>query len=111
MCCLWFGDCSLERLLPGSFFGLAGLTRLLLSALRFRPRLAELLLRLSEFALEPVQLALKPADLMFDSFDPGDRGVLGISREREDRRTDRSQRTADAIAAAGFGNHAPPFPL
>ena len=82
------GGCCFQRVLPGSFFGLAGFTRLLLSALRFRPRLAELLLRLSEFTLELVQLALKAADLMFDSFDPGDRRVLGIGRERQDRRTD-----------------------
>jgi len=87
---------------PGSLLGLACLTRLLSSAPRFVPRLTELLLCLSELALQLLQLALKAADFALDSVDPVDRGILRIGHDRQHRRADYGQRTADAISAAGF---------
>jgi hypothetical protein len=71
-----------DRVLPGSFLGLASLTEFLVSALRLASRLAKLLLRLPEFALEVLQLALKPANLTLDSFDPVNRGILRIGHDR-----------------------------
>jgi hypothetical protein len=109
--CLRLGGCRLERVLPRSFGGLASLAQLLLSALCLAPRLAELLLCLPEFALKALQLALETANLPLDSFDPVDRGILRISHDRQDRRTDCSERAAGAMAATAFITHAPPVPL
>jgi hypothetical protein len=108
---LGLGGCRLERVLPRSFGGLASLTQLLLSALYLAPRVAELLLCLPEFALEALQLALEPANVTLDSLDPVDRGILRISHDRQDRRTDCSQHAAGAMAAAAFITHAPPSPF
>jgi hypothetical protein len=71
-----------DRVLPGSFLGLASLTEFLVSALRLASRLAKLLLLLPEFALELVQFAFQPANLVLDSLDPIDRSILRISRSR-----------------------------
>ena len=76
------GGSGLERVLPFSFGGLASLAQLLLSALCLAARLADLLLRLPEFALEVLQLALKPANLTLDSFDPVKRNILRIGHDR-----------------------------
>src|SRR5260370_10857760 len=109
--CLELGSCRLERILARSFGGLGSLTQLLLSGLCLASRLAELLLCLPEFALEALQLALESANLTLDSLDPVDRGILRISHDRQDRRTDCSQRAAGAMAAAAFITHAPPSPF
>ena len=69
------------------------LAKLVLCALRFAARLADLLLRLPEFTLEAPQLALKPANLTLEltmesanltleSFDPLDRGILRLGWSR-----------------------------
>ena len=79
---LRLGGCSVEHFLPGSFGSLASLTHFFVSALRLVPRLAELLLRLPEFALEALQLALKSANLPLDSFDPVNRGILRVGHDR-----------------------------
>jgi hypothetical protein len=73
--------------------------------------LAELPLCLPKLILEALQLALDTSHLTFDSFDPVDRSILRIGRDRQNRRTDCGQRAAGAMAAAGFDTHASPFPL
>jgi hypothetical protein len=79
---LRLGGCSLEHFLPGSFGSLASLTHFFLSALRLVPRLAELLLRLPEFALEALQLFLEASNLTLDGCDPIDRRILRVGRDR-----------------------------
>jgi hypothetical protein len=45
-------------------------------------RLAKLLLRLPEFALELLQLFLQASNLTLDGFDPVDRGILRVGHNR-----------------------------
>jgi hypothetical protein len=75
-CVAWPPAVAALSILPRPFRGLTCLGKLALGTLCLASRLAELLLRLPEFAFEVLQLALYPTNLALNSFDPVDRGIL-----------------------------------
>ncbi len=95
------------RILLRSVRSLASLAELVLRALRLAARLAQQLLRLPDFALEALQLALKPVNLTLNSFDPVNRSILRICHGRHYGSTERNHCAAATSAAA---THAPPLP-
>jgi hypothetical protein len=68
--------------------------------------LVELLLRLPEFALEPLQVGLETANPTLDSLDPVDWGILRLSLDRYQGCAECDHRAAVATAAAGLVIHA-----